>query len=306
MSGHLRAAFHSHREWAWDQCHNSGPVILQYSKFLKRSYPGMRLLLWIDGSADIFGQLYALFSPIGTFTDILAHLVLQALNIACQDPPSPSNPFPVAASSIFNATTIQPPTTSSAGTSGSHHLHGTPLALAIALPMVFVFLLLVVSCTACFFSARQRRRQMAARGKMRRVHEAWADSPSTPRATRFDWEQAAMDMQQMKGTRATQRYSHPPQYNYRADVGPGTGQIQDHKLHDQYFAPSPELKGTFPADKDGIEVETAGDVQHMQHAQQDTPNFLHSPVQSHAPHGIGLARGEPALGDKKDGNQDWI
>ena len=147
---------------------------------------------------------------------------------------------------------------------------------------------------------------MAARGKMRRVHEAWADSPATPRATQFDWEQAAIDMQQMQGAHETQRYSHNPQYNYRDDVGPGTGQIQDHSLHDQYFAPSPKLEGPFPADEEGTGAGTADDVRHAQPERPEPPNLLHSPVQSHAPLGIGVARGEPATGDKKDGNQNWI
>ena len=245
-----------------------------------------------------------IFAATGSFTDLLAQLVLQALDIACQDPPSPTNPFPVDASSIFNETTIQPPATSAAGSTGSSHLHGTPLALAISLPIVFAFLILVLSCIACFFSARKRRRAMAARGKMGRVHEAWADSPVTPRATQFDWEQAAIDMQQMQGARASQRYSHAPQYNYRDDVGPGTGQIQDHSLHDQYFAPSPKLEGPFPADEDGTDVKTGHD---LEHERQEIPNLLHSPVQAHPPFEIGVARGEPTpVTDKKDSSQNWI
>jgi hypothetical protein len=307
MPGNLRTALQCDRKWTWDECHNSGPGILQYGKFLDRNHPGMRILLWIDGSAEISGQLHVLASTRSEpLLMQLANLVLQALNIACQDPPSPTNPFPVAASSIFNETTIQPPAISSAGTSGSHHLHGTSLALAIALPIVFGFLLLVLTCIACFFSARRRRRQMASRGKMRRVHEGWADSPSTPRATHFDWEQAAMDMEQMQGTRTTQRYSHSPQYSYRDDVGPGTGQIQDHELHEQYFAPIPELKVPIPDGQDEIEGDKAGDVKHVQHTQQEPPNLLHSPVEKHVPYDIGVARGEPPLGDKKDPNQNWI
>jgi hypothetical protein len=180
------------------------------------------------------------------------------------------------------------------------------LAIAISLPIVFGFLLLIFTCIACFFSARRRRREMASSGKMRRVHETWGDSPDTPRATHFDWEQAAMDMQEMTRARSTQRYSHAPQYNYRDDVGPGTGQVQDHALHDQYFAPVPQLKLPYPGNEDGIEMEDAVDMKHVQHMQQEPPNFLHSPVDSKAPYEVGVARSEAALGDKKDGNQDWI
>jgi hypothetical protein len=145
---------------------------------------------------------------------------------------------------------------------------------------------------------------MASRGKMRRVHETWGDSPSTPRATYVDWEQAAVDMQEMSGTRSTQRYA--PQYNYRDDVGPGTGQIQDHALHDQYFAPSPKLDGPFPADKDGTELGIRVDVQHVRDVKQDPPNLLHSPDETHVPYEIGVARGESTTGDHKDDKQNWI
>lgn len=116
-----------------------------------------------------------------------------------------------------------------------------------------------------------------------------------------------MDMEHMQGTRATQRYSQTPQYSYRDDVGPGTGQLQDHALHDQYFAPVPQLKVPVPGHEDEVEVENAGGgQQHVQYAQQEPTNLLHSPVDSKVPYEIGVARGEPALGDKKDANRNWI
>jgi hypothetical protein len=180
------------------------------------------------------------------------------------------------------------------------------LALAIALPIIFGFFLVVFTCIACFFSARRRRREMASSGKMRRVHETWGDSPDTPRATHFDWEQAAMDMQEMTRARSTQRYSHAPQYNYRDDVGPGTGQIQDHSLHDQYFAPPPKTDGPFAADKGGAGLGVRVDVQHAQDVKQEPPNLLHSPVEAHTPYQVGVARGEPIIGDHKDDKKNWI
>ena len=147
---------------------------------------------------------------------------------------------------------------------------------------------------------------MASSGKMQRVHETWGDSPATPRATHFDWDQAAMDMQEMTGGRSTQRYSHAPQYNYRDDVGPGTGQVRDHSLHDQYFPPSPKADAPFAADKGGAGVEIKVDVQHMQDVKQEPPNLLHSPDDNRAPYDVGVARGEPIKGDHKDNKQDWI
>jgi hypothetical protein len=142
---------------------------------------------------------------------------------------------------------------------------------------------------------------MASRGKMRRVHETWGDSPATPRATYVDWEQAAIDMQELSGARSTQRYA--PQYNYRDDVGPGTGQIKDHSLHDQYFAPSPKFDGP---NKDGGELDLRVDVQHVQDVKQEPPNLLHSPVETHVPYEIGVARSEPIIGDHKDDKKSWI
>lgn len=153
---------------------------------------------------------------------------------------------------------------------------------------------------ACFFSARRRRREMASSGKMRRVHETWGDSPGTPRAGHFDWEQAAMDMQEMTGSRSTQRFSHAPQFNYRDDVGPGTGQIQDHSLHDQYFAPPSKI------DKDDAGLEIKVDVKNVQDVKQEPLNLLHSPLETHATYEVGVAPGEPIIGDHKDAKQNWI
>ena len=144
---------------------------------------------------------------------------------------------------------------------------------------------------------------------MRRVHESWGDSPATPRATHFDWDQAAVNMQEMSGARSSQRYPYAPQYTYRDDVGPGTGQIKDHSLHDQYFPPSPKRNGQFPANKDGkdgTELEIRVDVQHVQDVKQQPLNLLHSPDETYAPNEVGVARGDPIIGDHKDGKRDWI
>ena len=144
---------------------------------------------------------------------------------------------------------------------------------------------------------------MASSGKMRRVHETWGDSPDTPRATYFDWDQAAVNMQEMSGARSTQRQSYAPQYNYRDDVGPGTGQIQDHALHDQYFPPSPKFDEPFRAKKDGTELEIRVDVQDVK---QEPPNLLHSPDEARVPNGIGVTSGEAIRGDHKGDKRDWI
>jgi hypothetical protein len=147
---------------------------------------------------------------------------------------------------------------------------------------------------------------MALSGKMRRVHETWGDSPATPRATYFDWDQTAVNMQEMSGARPTQKFGYAPQYNYRDDVGPGTGQIQDHDLHDQYFPPSPKFDAPPSANKDGAELEIRVDVQHVQDVKQEPPNLLHTPVDTRVPNEIGVASGEPITGDHKGDKRDWI
>jgi hypothetical protein len=147
---------------------------------------------------------------------------------------------------------------------------------------------------------------MASSGKMRRVHETWGDSPDTPRATYIDWDQTAVNMQEMSGAHSTQRYGYAPRYNYRDDVGPGAGQVQDHELHNQYFPPSPKFDEPFPANKDGTKLEIRVDVQHVQDVKQEPPNLLHSPDEARVPNEIGVASGEPIIGDRKDDKRDWI
>jgi hypothetical protein len=144
---------------------------------------------------------------------------------------------------------------------------------------------------------------MASLGKMRRVHEIWVDSPLSPRAAQVDWEQAAMDMDHMRGARATQRYSHAPRYSYRDDVGPGTGQIKDHKLHDQYFGPPTRFEAPLPANGDGVQ---GGNTGYGQDTKEEPLNLLHSPVDTKAPFDTILAPGASYYGDKKDGHQDWL
>lgn len=144
---------------------------------------------------------------------------------------------------------------------------------------------------------------MAMRGKMRRVHETWTDSPVAPRATQFDWEQAAVDMEQMHGAHASQRYSHAPQVSYHDDIGPGTGQRQDHALHDQYFAPVSQLQAPFPADEEGTDIKNPAD---LHYSGQEPNNIIHSPVDTKTHYETGVAHDAAEHPDQKDGNPDWI
>ncbi len=259
-----------------------------------------------------------LFPAHEKMTDSVVLKVLQALDIACRDSPSPTNPFPVAGSAIFNGSAIQPPSTGSAGPSGSHGLTGTDLALAIALPIVFATILLALTCTGCYFLTRRRRRRMAASGKMRRIHDAtWGDSPVTPRTNRFNWDQAALDMEQLQGARQTKRYSHSayqnqsdsPRYSYRDDVGPGPGQVQDHELHEQYFAPSPV---DLPEDAIGLGMSTGAHVQsevynphNNQYVRSEQVNLMdNSPVITREDYDGDVKHGESSAGPNK--HSQWI
>jgi hypothetical protein len=59
MPGYLHTTFHRDRKWTQHQCDNSRLVLLQYSELFSYKHSAVCVLLWIDGSAEIPGQLYA-------------------------------------------------------------------------------------------------------------------------------------------------------------------------------------------------------------------------------------------------------
>lgn len=59
MPGYLHTTFHRDRKWTQHQCDNSRLVLLQYSELFNYKHSELRVLFWIDGSAEIPGQLYA-------------------------------------------------------------------------------------------------------------------------------------------------------------------------------------------------------------------------------------------------------
>ena len=59
MPGNLRTTFHRNRKWTQHQCDNSRLVLLQCSELFDYNRSTVRVLLWVDGSAEIPGQLYA-------------------------------------------------------------------------------------------------------------------------------------------------------------------------------------------------------------------------------------------------------
>jgi hypothetical protein len=103
---------------------------------------------------------------------------MQALHIQCRQPPTPGEPFYPDANAIFNETLIAGPSAPSNNNGDSGGLHGTSLALAIALPVVGGILLLSLGCWGCWIVTRRRRRRMAASGRMSRVVEHHAQRES--------------------------------------------------------------------------------------------------------------------------------
>ena len=94
---------------------------------------------------------------------------MQSLHIACLDNPDPSEAFPVAGGAIFNSVPIPTPTPTPTAAPSS----GKPanLTLIIVLPTVLGFLVIAGIALCCYFSARHRRRIMAGRNNMSRVHD---------------------------------------------------------------------------------------------------------------------------------------
>ncbi|ETN38488.1 uncharacterized protein HMPREF1541_06523 [Cyphellophora europaea CBS 101466] len=176
---------------------------------------------------------------------------MQALHIECRQPPVPGEPFFPNSDAIFNETLIAGPAPPSDNDDGGGGLHGSGLAVAIALPIVGGILIFGFGCWGCWIFTRRRRRRMAASGRMEKVHEAQesAYSPVTPQ---HGWgaDEPPREMSQLgahghQHSPATNRWSQhyaseaavgedgtPLRNSFqREDVGPGPNQLQDHDLH---------------------------------------------------------------------------
>ncbi|EXJ95967.1 hypothetical protein A1O1_01092 [Capronia coronata CBS 617.96] len=184
---------------------------------------------------------------------------LQALHIVCRQPPIPGRPFYPDAASIFNETLIAGPSTSSNGSGSGSGLHGWQLGVAIALPIVGGILLIGGSCWGCFVFTRKRRQRMAQTGRMSKIHDAHAGgmySPMSAKAEAWGQTEPPREMHAISPTLlhtkqpspglAQGRWSHqtdgseqgtPLRTSFQhGDVGPGTGQVRDPDLHEQFFA----------------------------------------------------------------------
>ncbi|KIX96111.1 uncharacterized protein Z520_08366 [Fonsecaea multimorphosa CBS 102226] len=244
---------------------------------------------------------------------------LQALHIACRQPPVPGKPFFPDAQSIFNETLIAGPAAPSGNTGGHGGLHGWKLALAIVLPVVGGIILLVGACWGCFAFTRKRRQRMAQTGRMSRVHDAHADSmyysPMSAKAEAWKAEdlpwgvseppremhaisQTMLHAKHSPGV-AQGRWSHqtggtgggpgseqntPLRSSFqREDVGPGPEQVRDPNLHDQFFGIDEEA--------DDLPGPSGGHEYYPEHHEQSGGGgHEFHPQQIHQQHGLGQLR----------------
>ncbi|KAJ9503703.1 hypothetical protein H2202_000842 [Exophiala xenobiotica] len=227
---------------------------------------------------------------------------LQALHISCVQPPIAGKPFFPDAAAIFNETLIAGPAPASNNSGSGSGLHGWKLAVAIALPIVGGILLFGSTCWCCFHFTRKRRQRMAQAGRMSRIHDANADGMYSPVSAKgvevWGHGQPPTEMHAISPTHlqapakhpspvmAQGRWSHlqsqlaegsdqgtPLRNSFqREDVGPGTGQVQDPNLHEQYF---------------GVDDDPDADAYHGVSGPSDGQH------QYHQPQAVGVAHGQP-------------
>jgi hypothetical protein len=190
---------------------------------------------------------------------VLTYLVMQALHIECRQPPVPGEPFFPDMSAIFNETLIAGPAPPSGNTGGGGGLHGTNLAIAIALPIVGGLIILTAGCWCCWITTRRRRQAMAASGRMDKVREA-QESPGlySPVSGKMGWGEGEppREMTQFASggrepspalNRCSGHQHYPPGTAVggedgtplrtsfqRDDVGPGDHQVQDRESSTNY------------------------------------------------------------------------
>jgi len=184
---------------------------------------------------------------------------MQALHIACRQPPSIGDTFYPDGRAIFNESAIPgpgPPRTENRQSSG---LTGWKLGLVIALPVVGGALLFGLSCFCCFKFTKKRRLRMAATGRMSTFHERHpvSASPGGTPPSQYAWQshEPAQEMEYISHQHtpkdgkfpspglAQGRWSHhtdddvdvPLSAVPRDDVGPAPQQAKDPYLHEQYL-----------------------------------------------------------------------
>ncbi len=186
---------------------------------------------------------------------------MQALHIACRQPPAIGDTFYPDGRAIFNESAIPGPAPPRAGNDQSSGLTGWKLGLAIALPVVGGVLLFALSCFCCFKFTKKRRARMAASGRMSTFHDRHPVSALSGRTppSEYEWpigqHEPAQEMERINHPHtpkngkipspglAQGRWSHHADEDAEVplsalppdDVGPAPGQAKDPYLHEQYF-----------------------------------------------------------------------
>lgn len=186
---------------------------------------------------------------------------MQALHIACRQPPAMGDTFYPDGRAIFNESAIPGPAPPGPANSGKSGLTGWKLGLVIALPIVGGTVLFGLTCFCCFKFTKKRRVRMAATGRMSTYYDrnpVSATSNKTP-PSQYEWplgqHEPAQEMERISHVHtpksgkmpspglAQGRWSHhadddidtPVSAFPRDDVGPGSDQAKDPYLHEQYF-----------------------------------------------------------------------
>lgn len=186
---------------------------------------------------------------------------MQALHIACRQPPAIGETFYPDGRAIFNESAIPGPAPPRTGNHQSSGITGWKLGLVIALPVVGGALLFGLSCFCCFKFTKKRRARMAATGRMSTYHDRQPVSalPGGTPPSQYEWPigqyEPAQEMERINQQHtpksgkmpspglAQGRWSHhaddegdvPLSALPRDDVGPALGQAKDPYLHEQYF-----------------------------------------------------------------------
>lgn len=96
---------------------------------------------------------------------------MQALHIACRQPPAIGATFYPDGRAIFNESAIPGPSPPSNNTGHGSGISGWKLGLVIALPIVGGTVLFGLTCFCCFKFTKKRRQNMAASGRMSTYHD---------------------------------------------------------------------------------------------------------------------------------------
>ncbi|KAK5091347.1 hypothetical protein LTR05_001530 [Lithohypha guttulata] len=195
---------------------------------------------------------------------------MQALHIACRQPPAIGQTFFPDGRAIFNESAIPGPAPASSHTAHRSGITGWKLGLVVAFPIVGGVILFGLTCFCCFKFTKKRRQKMAANGRMSTYHDRHPGgepgssyiSPINTRTppSQYHWQmpdEAGQEMERISylhtpksGNKSSPgisqgRWSHatrddeeedvPLSAVPRDDVGPGAGQAKDPYLHDQYF-----------------------------------------------------------------------